>query len=153
MPCTPSCPRTSSRWPRMRGRGDASTAEYLEALADTLQAAEQALLLIKHHGFREEQETRRTTIVLGTGGRAEALTGLARFRHTAYGMAPYLRLTGDSSQADGPVTSVPAPLPVRAVAISPTPNGDAAAESLSALLTGHGMPHVPVRRSDIPFRG
>ncbi len=134
-------------------RGNASTTDYLEAVADTLQAAEQALLLIKHPGFREEQETRRTTVVFGEGGRAQALTGLARFRHTAYGMAPYLRLTGTSDAARGPVTPAPGPLPIRAVAISPTPNGEAAEESLLALLDSHGMPHVPVRRSGIPFRG
>ena len=122
-------------------------------MADTLQAAEQALLLIKHPGFREEQETRRTTVVFGEGGRAQALTGLARFRHTAYGMAPYLRLTGISDAARGPVTPAPGPLPIRAVAISPTPNGEAAEESLLALLDSHGIPHVPVRRSGIPVRG
>ncbi len=134
-------------------RGDASTTDYLDAVADTLQAAEQALLLIKHPGFREEQETRRTTVVFGEGSRAQTLTGLARFRHTAYGMAPYLRLTGASDAARGPVTPVPGPLPIRAVAVSPTPNGEAAEESLRALLAGHGMPDVPVRRSGIPFRG
>ena len=134
-------------------RGNASTTDYLEAVADTLQAAEQALLLIKHPGFREEQETRRTTVVFGEGDRAQALTGLAKFRHTAYGMAPYLRLTGTSDAAHGPVTPVPGPLPIRAVAISPTPNGRAAEESLLALLDGHGLPRVPVRRSGIPFRG
>lgn len=138
---------------KLRDRGDASTAEYLDAVADTLEAAEQALLLIKHQGFREEQETRRTTVVFGEGGRARALTGLARFRHTAYGMAPYLRLTGSSDAASGQVTPVAAPLPIRAVAISPTPNGAAAEESLLALLAGHGLPHVAVRRSGIPFRG
>ncbi len=134
-------------------RGDASTTDYLDALADTLQAAEQALLLIKHPGFREEQETRRTTVVFGESGRAQALTGLARFRHTAYGMAPYLRLTGSSGAVRGPLTPVPGPLPIRAVAISPTPNGEAAKESLLALLDSHGMSQVPVRRSEIPFRG
>ena len=137
----------------LRDRGDASTADYLDAFADTLEAAEQALLLIKHPGFREEQETRRTTTVLGEGTRAEALTGLARFRHTPYGMAPYLRLTGDSDAAVGEVTQEPAPLPIRAIAVSPTPNGAAAEESLLALLASHGMPHVTVRRSGIPFRG
>ncbi len=125
----------------------------IDAVADTLQAAEHALLLIKHPGFREEQETRRTTDVFGEGGRAQARTGLARFRHTAYGVAPYLRLTGTSDAARGPVTPVPGPLPIRAVAISPTPNGEAAEESLLALPDSHGMPHVPVRRSEIPFRG
>ncbi len=137
----------------LNDRGDASTTDYLDALADTLQAAEQALLLIKHSGFSEEQETRRTTVVFGAGSRAEALSGIARFRHTAYGMAPYLRLTGSSDAARGPVTSVPKPLPIRAVAISPSPNGQMAEESLLALLHSHGMPHVPVRRSGIPFRG
>ncbi len=91
--------------------------------------------------------------MLGEGTRAEALTGVARFRHTSYGMAPYLRLTGTSDAAHGPVTPVPGPLPIHAVAISPTPNGQAAEESLPALLTSHGMPHVPVRRSGIPIRG
>jgi hypothetical protein len=68
-------------------------------------------------------------------------------------MAPYLRLTGASDATSGAVTPVPGPLPIRAVAISPTPNGAAAEESLLALLAGHGMPHVAVRRSGIPFRG
>ena len=52
----------------LRDRGNPSTADYLDAVADTLEAAEQALLLIKHHGFREEQETRRTTVVFGEEG-------------------------------------------------------------------------------------
>ncbi len=139
-------PDSLAMWRSYGGRGE-SYAIGLDP------AAEQALLLIKHPGFREEQETRRTTVVFGEGTRAEALTGVARFRHTAYGMAPYLRLTGTSDAAQGPVTPVPGPLPIRAVAISPTPNGLAAEESLLALLHSQGMPHVPVRRSGIPFRG
>jgi hypothetical protein len=57
----------------------------IAAVADTLDAAEQPLPLTKHHGFREEQKTRRTTFVFSDGGRAQALTGLARFRHTPHG--------------------------------------------------------------------
>lgn len=131
----------------------ATTTDYLTALDRTIEAAAQALLLIKHPGFREEQETRHTTIVLGEGTREQALAPLARFRHTPYGVTPYLQLTGDSAAATGHLTTERAPLPIRAVAISPSANGAAARESVAALLASHRMPDIAIISSEIPFRG
>ena len=133
-------------------RGDASTTDYLEAVADTLQAAEQALLLIKHPGFREEQETRRTTVVFGEGSRAQALTGLAR--RNGYGMAPvrpaqpHLGCCARAGHAGAGTGCRSEPWPSRR-----HPTAKPAEESLLALLDSHGMPHATVRRSGIPFRG
>ena len=75
---------------------------------------------------------------------------------TAYGVAPYLRLTGG-----GPgdptgrvaVTDEPRRLPVRAVAVSPSPNGTEALRSVGHLLRAHGYGDVSVVRSRTPFRG
>jgi hypothetical protein len=69
-------------------------------------------------------------------------------------MAPHLWLTGTPEDAgDGlALTATAAPLPIRCVAISPSPNGAAAERSLAAMLATHGY-DVEVRRSPIPFRG
>ena len=128
-------------------------AELNEARDDL----EQALLLIKHSGFVDERETRQA-IVLWTADdpAARALEArLVRYRSTAYGMAPYLELTGtpDGAPVDEPVAREASPLPIRAVAISPSPNGDDATDSLRGLLTSRGYADVPVLRSAIPFRG
>jgi hypothetical protein len=135
----------------LRQQSSARTADYLAALAGTLDAAERALLLIKHRGFREEQEVRRTVTVLGDSGRTESLVSWAQFRHTPYGITPYLRLTG-AAEGGGLLATATSPLPIRAVAVSPSRNGQAAAESLQALLASHALSEVDVVRSDIPFR-
>jgi hypothetical protein len=136
----------------MRETNTGSRDEYLVALNQTIEAAAQAILLIKHSGFREEQETRYTHVVLGDGLREQALSGIAAFRHTNYGVTPYLRLTGDSADAVGHLTTRPAQLPLRAVAISPSPNGAAARESIAALLASHHLSDVDIVSSQIPFR-
>lgn len=128
-------------------------AELNEARDDL----EQALLLIKHSGFVDERETRQA-IVMWTADdpAARALEArLVRYRSTAYGMAPYLELTGApaGTPANEPVAREAAHLPIRAVAISPSPNDDDATDSLRGLLTSRGYRDVPVLRSSIPFRG
>ncbi|NYF17829.1 hypothetical protein HDC37_002674 [Microbacterium sp. AK009] len=136
----------------MREHATPTMRQYLAALEETVEAASQALLLIKHPGFREEQETRHTTTLLSPLSPDRALAPVARFRHTAYGVTPYLELTGDSDDADASVTSRPAPLPIRAIAISPSPNGAIARSAVAALLTHHRMRDVPIISSRIPFR-
>ncbi|CAN7297886.1 hypothetical protein [Knoellia sp. LjRoot47] len=138
--------------------GAVNPGAYAE-LDDARDDLEQALLLIKHSGFVDERETRQA-IVLWTADEPEAQSleaSLVRYRSTPYGMAPYVELTGPAASAtsgdDGPVARAPAPLPIRAVAISPSPNGDEATESLRGLLTSRGYAGVPVLRSAIPFRG
>lgn len=119
-----------------------------ESVLDDL---EECLLLIKHPGFAEEQETRHST-VLYTGEQARTETFL-RYRATDYGIAPYLHLTGPDPRHPGAVgTNHSHRLPVRAVAIGPSPNGAAATESVQSLLRGTGHGDVPVLRSQIPFR-
>lgn len=139
---------------RRRARdGEAMTATGMaHGLAETLDDMEQALVLIKHAGFHDEREVRHSTVLIHPDG-LDGWPGVIRYRSTAYGMAPHVWLTG--SRPDGPeamVTDVAAPLPIRSVAISPSPNGDAATESLRALLRSRGY-DVPVLRSSIPFRG
>lgn len=79
---------------------------------------------------------------------------MVRYRPTAYGMAPHLWLTGAAhdAHAGNPFTDTAAMLPIRCVAISPSPNGSAAEKSLAAMLETHGY-QADVRRSPIPFRG
>lgn len=129
--------------------GTTTPGQVTAVMRDTLAAAEEAILHIKHAGFREEQETRHATALYGIGDRASAVASVARFRHTAYGMAPYVELTGGSG---APFVGERAPLPIEAVAISPSPNGRAAVESLDALLSRHGRAGTPIIRSTIPFR-
>lgn len=119
-----------------------------EHLRETLDDAEQAIFLIKHHGFHDERETRHSTGLLdATPG--PIWPGVVRYRSTPWGIAPYLWLTaGDGA----PVTTRAAPLPIRALAISPSPNGTRATESAGAMMRAHGY-DVPVLRSTIPFRG
>lgn len=137
---------------QLRDRVGTTTADYLAALDDTLEAAEQALLLIKHPGFREEHETRHTTVVLGAGSRAQTLAGLARFRHGAYGVTPYLELTGGAPSDPGRLTTQRSPLPIRAIAISPSRNGAAARDSVASMLASHHLDDVRIVPSEIPFR-
>ncbi|KGN36196.1 hypothetical protein [Knoellia subterranea] len=114
---------------------------------------EQALLLIKHRGFVDEREVRKAIVLWSDESEAarESAARLIRYRSTAYGMAPYVELTGASD--DHPVARHPSPLPIRAVAISPSPNGPEATESLRGLLASRGYAGTPVLRSVIPFRG
>jgi len=138
-------------------------------LAEFLDDVQEALLLIKHEGFADERETRYAVVLAPTGlaagtgtthaaaADADAAVGrLLSYRATAYGVAPYLRLTGG-----GPgdptgrvaVTDEPRRLPVRAVAVSPSPNGTEALRSVGHLLRAHGYGDVSVVRSRTPFRG
>jgi hypothetical protein len=140
---------------RTEREGVLTREAVLETLAETIDDIEQALALIKHEGFHEEREVRHCTILL----RPEELGdwgGVVRYRPTAYGMAPFLWLTGDSASSEpvqgSALTDTVAPLPIRCVAISPSPNGPASERSLNAMLESHGY-RVEVRRSPIPFRG
>jgi hypothetical protein len=138
---------------RAAREGVTTREAVLETMAETLDDIEQALALIKHEGFHDEREVRHTTVLL----RPEDLgawAGVVRYRATAYGMAPHLWLTGVGHDADAGhlFTDAAAPLPIRCVAISPSPNGPAAETSLAAMLETHGY-QVEVRRSPIPFRG
>lgn len=137
---------------RARRDGRVTREAVLDTLGETIDEIEQALALIKHEGFHDEREVRHTTVLLHPDELA-GWGGVVRYRPTAYGMAPHLWLTGggpDETTAS-PFTATPAPLPVRAVAISPSPNGAAAEDSLRAMLGSHGYA-VEVRRSPIPFR-
>lgn len=129
----------------------ATRSEVLEDAAGLLDDMEQALLLIKHEGFTDERETRHSTVLYRGPDDGPLPPGLVRYRATAYGMAPYLCLTvGDGA---GPVRTDASPLPIRAVAMSPSANGQAAVGSLLDLMAEHGYADVPVVRSRIPFRG
>lgn len=123
-------------------------------LQDLMDDLQQALLLIKHEGFIDERETRYSVVLVAGPESSDAASVEARllhYRSTAYGMAPYLRLTG-SPDSDSAIVDDPAPLPIKAVSISPSPNGEVATASLSQLLAAHGYDDVPVLRSGIPFR-
>lgn len=122
-------------------------------LRDVLDDLEQSILLIKHGGFAEEREVRKSVVLMVDPDRQEAAaleSRLVRYRATRYGIAPYLRLTGGAGEES--IASAPSPLPVRGVAISPSPNGPAAEASIARLLRVNGYPDVPVVRSTIPFR-
>ena len=138
---------------RSEREGVTTREAVLETMAETLDDIEQALALIKHEGFHDEREVRHTTVLLRPDDLG-AWGGVVRYRPTAYGMAPHLWLTGSPEDAGAglALTDAPAPLPIRCVAISPSPNGPAAERSLAAMLAAHGY-RVEVRRSPIPFRG
>lgn len=132
----------------------------LEELAETLDDMEQALVLVKHVGFRDEREMRHSTVLMHPDS-DESGRGMLRYRSTPYGIAPYLWLTGcghleKEGRTDGPApppaATAASPLPIRAVMISPSRNGEAAEASLRSLLMSRGY-DVPVHRSAIPFRG
>ncbi|GAA5145398.1 hypothetical protein GCM10023340_14650 [Nocardioides marinquilinus] len=131
-------------------RAGATREEVLADAAGLLDDIEQALLLIKHPGFTDERETRHSSVLYRSERDTPLPPGLVRYRSTAYGLAPYLTLTGGDGRA--PVRTDAAPLPIRAVAVSPSPNGPAAEASLRDLLAEHGYRDVPVTRSRIPFR-
>ncbi|NHA69504.1 hypothetical protein [Phycicoccus flavus] len=123
-------------------------------VAPFLDAMQEALLLVKHEGFADERETRYAVVLVagdGPGGRA-AEARLLSYRASAYGLAPYVRLTGaDPARPGGPVVTAASPLPVRAVAVSPSPHGAESTGSVRRALLAHGY-DVPVHRSAIPFR-
>jgi hypothetical protein len=129
-------------------------------ILDVLDELDQALLLIKHEGFVEERETRASFVLwerYDDEATARLTARLVRYRSTSYGITPYLELTGcpdgDPAGTDGVLTETRRPLPIRAVAISPSLNGPAAAMSLAQVLRAHGYGGVPVLKSAIPFRG
>lgn len=137
---------------RAEREGSMTADAVLETMSETLDDLEQALALIKHEGFHDEREVRHTTLLLRPEN-LSAWSGVVRYRSTAYGMAPYICLTGaDDADGERPLTARAAPLPIRCVAISPSPTGPAAEKSLAAMLESHGY-RVEVRRSPIPFRG
>lgn len=132
------------------------TPELGQEVAQLLDDLQELLFLIKHPGFVDERET-RYRVVLVTGGPErrtvpEIEAKLLSYRPTTYGIAPFVRLTGGDPDSSAQVTPDPSPLPIRAVAISPSPNGDESTGSLRRLLVRHGY-DVPVLRSAIPFRG
>lgn len=124
-------------------------------MAELVEELQQALLLIKHPGFIDERETRYSLIMQThpefSEARAAEDSALC-YRATGYGIAPYLRLTGAGPDLDG-LSPIARPLPVRAVAISPSPNGAVASDSVRRLLAASGYGELPVLRSEIPFRG
>lgn len=137
------------------GRAADARAGLGSSLEPFFEALHEALMLIKHEGFVDEREIRYSALLLTrpdlAGRSAEA--SLLSYRSSAYGIAPYLRLTGPEPQRpEAVVTARPSPLPVRAVAVSPSPNGPEASTSVRQLLLRHGY-DVPVVRSAIPFRG
>ncbi|PWD51090.1 hypothetical protein C8046_10965 [Serinibacter arcticus] len=136
-------------------------AEMMAFLDDV----EQAMLLSKHGGFVDEREIRHSTVVFRGNPAGSPLTafgasddpatstlppGLIQFRATPYGLAPYVRLTGAPDGAA--VALAPSPLPIRALAVSPSGNAGASAETLRELLVSLGYPALPVHVSSIPFR-
>ena len=130
-----------------------------------LDDVEQAMLLSKHGGFVDEREIRHSTVVFrgNPGGSPMAAfgdsqdvatstlpPGLIQFRATPYGLAPYVRLTG--SPDGGAMALAPSPLPIRALAGSPSGHAGASAGTLVDLLRSLGYPELPVHVSTIPFR-
>lgn len=107
---------------RREGPGDAELSPEVRAhltrhLEPFLEALQEALLLVKHEGFVDERETRYAVMLLTRPGEAgrTAEASLLTYRASAYGIAPYLRLTGpDGARPDAAVTRVPGRLPVRA---------------------------------------
>ncbi|GAB95783.1 hypothetical protein BJY21_001226 [Kineosphaera limosa] len=129
--------------------GELDRADVLEAVQGTLDDLEQALFLIKHSGFHDEREVRYCTGIFDPDGSAYR-QGVVRYRASAFGMAPYLHLTG-AGEPGSVFTDRAAPLPIRAVAISPSPHGGRSAEPTRAMLAGNGY-DVDVFASQIPFR-
>lgn len=143
-------------WVKEAVRAGTPLRELLLGLSELLEDMEQALLLIKHAGFADEREIRHSTVLyrglVPDQGDVPATwpPGLVNYRATAYGLAPYLKLTG-APEGQAVVTRA-APLPIRALGISPSANSSATARTLLDLLVAHGYPAVPVHRSTIPFR-
>ncbi|YAL81813.1 DUF2971 domain-containing protein [Dermacoccaceae bacterium W4C1] len=126
----------------------AEPESMLGGLSDVRDDMEAALMLIKHPGFVDEREIRYCIGIHPRPGNLES--GLIRYRATRYGIAPYLHLT--AAEGDELVRPDARPLPVRAVAVSPSPNGDEALRAVGDLVAARGYGHVPVVRSSIPFR-
>lgn len=139
---------------RAHERDEKPSWELPPEAEDLVDDLHETLLLIKHEGFVDERESRYSIVLATDPDEALARDLEVRavvHRATAYGIAPYLQLTGRPDGA-GPLVTTPSTLPIRAVAISPSPNGEAATESVERLLDAHGYPGVPVLRSAIPFR-
>lgn len=141
----------ATSWDRSASRLPDSAWPLVQKTLDDL---EQALVLIKHEGFVDEREIRHAIVMHAhdnRAGSADLETRLLNHRPTPYGMAPFLRLT--SAQDDGcAVVDEASPLPIRAIAISPSPNGAAAEQSVRQLLRAGGYRDVDVVRSAIPYR-
>lgn len=131
-------------------RPETLPAEHRRIFEDVIDDLTEALLLIKHEGFVDERETRLAFTAVPTG-QDLIPGGLLRYRPSHYGIAPYLALTGGSRSSL--VAEAPVPLPIRAVAVSPSPHGPVAERSVRALLASHGYGDAEVLRSAIPFRG
>lgn len=142
-------PQDRAQWQRVID-AQSDRLGLLNDFAEVLDELEQALVLVKHEGFVDEREVRHTVSVLQRPD-AGGWDGIVRYRASRYGVAPHLWLTGPSHDREV-ITETVAPLPIRAVAISPSPNGPDAAVSLRAMLRTHGY-DVPILRSEIPFRG
>ena len=150
------------------GGADRQGAISPQAVRDMLaflDDVEQAMLLSKHGGFVDEREIRHSTVVFrgnpagspmaAFGASEDPATstlppGLIQFRATPYGLAPYVRLTG--SPDGGAMALAPSPLPIRALAVSPSGHAGASAGTLTDLLRSLGYPALPVHVSTIPFR-
>lgn len=144
-------------WP-VAGAVPAQTNRALPGrLQEFLDELEQALL-IKHEGFADEWETRSSVVVWparDNPAAPERLGRLVSHRATGYGVTPYLRLTGadpDNQRMDQATVSRAGRLPIRAVAVSPSPNGAAATSPLRQPLAANGYNDAAVLRSAIPFR-
>lgn len=134
---------------QLTGLRDDDMARVRQQMTDLRDDMEAALMLIKHVGFVDERET-RYCVGVHPSPMQGVPDGMINYRPSRYGMAPYLRLTGADEAA---LTSTTVrPLPIRALAISPSPNGRAAQTSLADLAAACGYRDVPVLRSQIPFR-
>lgn len=125
-------------------KGDAVDAGEVASVA--WESTENLRNTIKHHGFADERETRMM---------ASVDKSLVRYRPGKWGMVPFVALTGALEQFNTTqIAPAPAPLPIKAVRVSPTPFTEraAAVKSLESLLKACGYPDVQVDASDIPYR-
>lgn len=132
----------------------ASGGELPIEIAELLDDLTEALLLIKHQGFIDERETRSAVVAWTLPDAAAPVAAeaeLLRYRPSPYGITPYLALTGTTAPTQM-VVPEPSRLPIRAVAISPSPNGEESRRSIRRLLTSAGYGDLPVVASAIPFR-
>ncbi len=90
--------------------------------------------IFKHPSFSEEAEWRLLSGIPASGP--------LRFRRIGSLLAPYRCV---SLAQDGPV-------PISEVLLAPSLFPDENAFALQLLLAEHGLPHVPVRHSQIPYR-
>lgn len=133
-----------------RPNGRRTLGDLPPEVADLLTEITETMLLIKHEGFVDEREARMSFVLWRTPGTA-IQSDIVRYRATAYGIAPYVAVTGAGASANL-VTCQANRLPIKAVSISPSPSGVEAEISLESLLAARGYADVPVLRSAIPFR-